>query len=57
MTYTFISAIYNYIGRLQPFRIKRNILQINFNPISSIRLQALFDLNLLLKDTANGHIF
>jgi len=44
VTYTFIS------GASTPFRIKRKNFQIYFNPISSIRLQALFDLNRLFKD-------
>jgi len=46
-TYTFIS------DASTPSRIKRKNFQIYFNPISSIRLQALFDLNRLFKDTEN----
>jgi len=38
-------------------RIKRKNFQIYLNPISSIKLQALFDLNRLFKDTENRHIF
>jgi hypothetical protein len=48
-TYAFISDA----STCLPSRIKRKNFQIYFNPISSIRLQALLDLNRLFKDTEN----
>jgi hypothetical protein len=36
-------------------RMKRKNFQVYLNPISSIKLQALFDLNRLFKDNENGY--